>query len=553
MAFLRKLFGGKSDGGYERAIALVEDGRLPEALPLLRDAYAADQSSPRGSLAGYYLRLSLVGEGRRLLQAGDAAGALQVLGEAVRNWPDFPDLRFLAGAAAAGAGEWHAALEHARVALRRNADYCEARLLEAGALQALARSREAGASLQSLMESGRRVDHALVRDLATSANGEPDAAALDLVAMIRRAAIGDDIKHRLGEAVGHCRAGRWDEGLAILADLARTHPRYPDVRVKHAAALYQTGRLAEALAEVDAALAVKPRYRTAVSLRGLVLAEEGRLAEAAAYLTAEVPRLEGTAGRHEELFLAYLRAALALLLGDHASCRELLHGWNDLGRQFARAELLLVACDDLDGWRDAALRRLDALSALWSADPELAFLRASLQLEHRQWAAVDDAIVRWPAGGDGGRDERALLLQARLDVAQGRVPTLPDLDVAGGGPLGPAWRHLAVHRDVLRGDPAAAADTLAPLLADGEADEETGRLALLVASRLPTGGPPAYATWAVVPDSWLPPLCHVLRRSGQAGQAEALLDRRRRSRPDQVAWSWLAAAFWLQPVRGWLA
>ncbi len=67
MAFLRRLMGGRGDDAYTRAIALVEDGRLAEALPLLREVYGADQTSPRGSLAGYYLRLALVGEGRRLL------------------------------------------------------------------------------------------------------------------------------------------------------------------------------------------------------------------------------------------------------------------------------------------------------------------------------------------------------------------------------------------------------------------------------------------------------------------------------------------------------
>lgn len=554
MAILRRLFGGKSNGGYERAIALVESGRLAEALPLLRDAYAVDQASPRGSLAGYYLRLSLVGEGRRLLQAGEAEAARQLLAEAVNHWPEFPDLGFLAGAAAAGAEAWPEALDHARAALRRNPDYCEARLLEAGALEALGRRSEAVTSLTALVESGRRVDHALARTLGQSTD-DLTAEQHDLPALIRSAAVGDDTKHRLAQAVAHCRASRWEDGLAIFAELARTHPRYPDIRAKHGAALYQTGRLDEALVEVTAALDVKPRYRTAVTLHGLILAEQGHLAEAARYLADEVPRLEGTAGRHEELFLAYLRASLALLMGDLEQCRELLAGWSDLGRQFARAELLLVACEHLQGWRDAAQRRIDSLAAIWTADPELAFLRAAMLLEERQWAAVEAAIGRWPSSAGSDRDDRPLLLQARLDAARGRAPELPETwasDTAAlVDPL--AWQQLAAYRDLLQGDHAGASTLLASLTVRGLADEETGRLVLAAATGTDGDAVDAILASPVVPDSWVADLCRLHRRRGEAVRAEAILDVRRKLRPEQVRWSWLAAGFWLQPVRGWLA
>lgn len=557
MAILRRLFGGKSNGGYERAITLVEAGRLAEALPLLRDAYAVDQASPRGSLAGYYLRLALVGEGRRHLLAGDADASLNVLSEAVKNWPDFPDLRFLAGAAAAGAQAWEEALDHARTALRRNPDYCEARLLEAGTLHALGRVQEAMASLTSLIESGRRVDHALARTLGDVGTVELIPQHHDLTALIRTAAVGDDTKHRLGQAVAQCRAGHWEDGLAIFAELSRSHPRYPDIRAKHGAALYQTGQLEAALQEVQAALAVKPRYRTAVTLHGLILAEQGRLLEASRYLADEVPRLEGTAGRHEELFLAYLRAALALLIGDLEQCRELLSGWSDLGRQFARAELLLAACDDLYGWRDAAARRIEGLTEVWNADPELAFLRAAMLLEDRQWAAVEAAIGRWPGQGGRGLDDRPLVLQARLDIARGRAPELPERD--GDSAASPdlvdplAWQQLAAHRELLSGDRAGATAHLMPLVRQGMADEETGRLLIAAAVDGDGDGAANLVAAPVVPDSWLADLCRLYRRQGDAERAEALLTVRRKLRPERVRWCWLAADFWLQPVRGWLA
>ena len=76
----------------------------------------------------------------------------------------------------------------------------------------------------------------------------------------------------LAEAVAICRAGRWDQGLAEFARLVAEYPRYPDIRARHAAALYQIGRSREALAEAEAALEGNPRYRTAVALKGLILA-----------------------------------------------------------------------------------------------------------------------------------------------------------------------------------------------------------------------------------------------------------------------------------------
>jgi len=547
MTFLRRLFGMKTADGYDQAIGLVEDGRLTEALPLLREVYAEDQTSPRGSLAGYYLRQSLVGEGRRLLSAGDAEAACRVLVEAVQNWPEFPDLRFLAGAAAVASGQDGVALDNAQQALRRNPDYCEARLLEAAALAQCGRLNESADSLDKLVESGRRVDHVLARDLAREAQYTSESIPDDLPARVLRAAVGDDAKHRLAQAVADCRAGRWDEGLAAFAHLAGRFPRYPDIRAKHGAALYQVGKLDEALVEVEASLGVNPRYRTAVSLRGLILAERGRLSEASEFLNDAVPRLEGTAGRHEELFLSYLRATLSLLLGDRQACRDLLEGWNDLGRQFARAELLLVACDALDGWDDAALRRLDALTDLWPNDSELVFLRAAMQLQQSQFAAVEDAISHWPGGADESCDQRPLLLQARLDVARGRAPSLPDVDPAEEGEQSvarEAWQVLSVHADLLEGDTSAAASKLEAMILGDDLDEELGALALRSLSQPPAG---------CLPDSWLPELSCLLRRRGDGVRAEKLVGCRLRRHPQQVQWSWLSAGFWVEPVRRWLA
>jgi tetratricopeptide (TPR) repeat protein len=567
MAIFHKLFGGRGQDAYQQGVTLFEQGRAAEAIPLLEPVFQQDPGSPRGSLAGLYLRQALVSEGRRLLQAGDAEAAADLLARATQHWAEFPDLQFLAGAAAALARRWGAALESARQALRRNPDYCEARLLEACALQALDRPREAKDSFEALIESGRRIDHWLLLELGAGSGQASVPLPADLLDHLRRAVLGDEVKLRLAEAVALCRSGEWDEGLAVFARLGRQHPRYPDIRAKHAAALYQTGQSAAALTEAEAALAINPRYRTAVSLKGLILAEQGQVLAAHEFLADAIPRADGTAGRHEELFLAYLRAVLALLLGDFAACRQHLADWHDLPRQFARAALLLAACDDLAGLPDAALRRLEELVEVWMADAELHFLRGALLLQQRQWPMVANLLAQWPGGRKGLEDPRPLYLRARLEVAQGRPPVLPPAGPAGSAEperedaaaseiietIAPAaWKQLAVHAALLRGDPGQACHLAGEIVADGAADEETGRL-LLLAAAASGQQPPADLAGLVGPaDSWGFALCRQLRLQDQGAAAEAWVQRRRRQRPDVPSWSWLATGFWLDPVRRWL-
>jgi len=555
MAFFGKLFSGRGGDSYNDGLALFEQGRAAEAIPLLRAVFQKDPGTPRGSLAGYYLRLALVSEGRRLLQTGDRDPAAAHLQEAAENWPEFPDLQFLCGVAYGLADRWGAALEASRQALRANADYCEARLLEACSLQLLERSNEAAESLNHLVESGRRVDHALVRDFSEIEKYTTGNVPDDLLVRLRRLALGDDAKHRLTEAVALCRAGKWDDGLAEFRQLGQQYPRYPDIRARHAAALYQVGQSAEALIEADAALALNDRYRTAVCLKGLILAEQGDILAAHRFLADATPRLEGTAGRHEELFLAYLRAVLALLLGEYDECRSLLSSWQDLPRQFARAELLLIACDDFNGWTDGALRRADDLCELWNADVDLHFIRLTLLLRQGLWARAESVLQQWPGPLEEPSDQRPLFLRARLDVAQGRVPTLLQDDAGTETSVihHDAWRQLAIHAGLLTGDPVTALDLARAQLTAGAADEETGRLLLEAAARTGDKPPADMAGRIGASDSWGPILCQQLRGQGFGTQAEALVVQRRQTRPDLTQWSWLEAGFWLSPIRRWLA
>jgi tetratricopeptide (TPR) repeat protein len=555
MSLLDRILGSRTGDAYTEGIALFEQGRFAEAAARLREAGGLTDHSPRGSLAAFYLRKALVNEGRRLLAAGEAGLALRELSDAVQAWPEFPDLHLLCATAAGLAGDWSLAITGAHEALRRNPDYVEARLVEACALGELGRRREAAAALNALLETGRRVSHRLLEDLHREGGYHADDVPEDLVARLREMAGGGDaIKDRLAQAIATCQAGEWESGLGQLAQLAHERPRFPDIRAKHAAALFQIGRLDEALAEVDAALAVNPHYRTAVTLRGLILADQGDLAAARTFLADALPRLRGAPGRHEEIFLAYLRGTLAFLLGEIGECRELLEEWENLSHQFARAALLLAACDDVDGLPDRCTGRLQELAGIWPADADLTFFLAAELVRSGQHDRAEHVSTHWPGGGAATGDLRPLLLRGRLAVARGRSPDLPEPLPAAPAPDQPraaAWRQLAAVGALGEGRPGETLAVCSALLAGGTADEETGRLWLRAAVALPDRQrtPPTPA----IPDSWLPTLCWWHRREGRGGEAEHLLGCRRAVRPDEPRWWWLSATFWLGPVRRWIS
>ncbi len=555
MSILDRILGSRTGDAYTEGIALFEQGRFTEAAARLRDAGGLTDHSPRGSLAAFYLRKALVAEGRRLLAAGEPGLALRELRDAVQAWPEFPDLHLLCAAAAGLSGDWSLALTAGREALRRNPDYIEARLVEACALRELGRPREAASALNALLESGRRVTHPLLEDLHREGGYQPDDVPADLVARLRElSGGGDGIKDRLAQAIATCQAGDWDAGLAQFARLAAERPRFPDIRAKHAAALFQVGHLDAALAEVDAALAVNPQYRTAVTLRGLILADQGDIAAAHAFLAEALPRLRGAPGRHEEIFLAYLCGALAFLLGEIRECRELLAEWEDLPHQFARAALLLAACDDVEGLPDRCAGRLQELAAIWSADADLTFFLAAELVRSGQHDRAEHVLTHWPGGGATTGDLRPLLLRGRVAIARGRAPDLPHPLPPAQAPDQPraaAWRQLAAAGALGEGRPAETLELCAALLADGTADEETGRLWLRAAAALPD--PQREPPPSLPPDSWLPFLSWWHRREGRGHGAEHLLGCRRAVRPDDPRWWWLSADFWLGPVRRWIS
>ena len=563
MTLLDRLLRGGRNRAHAEGIALLEDGRYAEAVDRLREA-AHGRGDAANSIASYHFRQALVAEGRRLLRSGDPARARACFAEAAELWPVYPDLHCLLGAARVALGVWEGALAAARAALRINADYVEARLLEATALQGLGRRREAAEALAALQESGRRVEHWLLERLRRDGGYTAEQLPPDLPELVAEAAAGVSEKEEVAAAVALCRAGRWDEGLERFAGLVERRPRYPDYRTRHAAALFQLGRNDEALSEAEAALALNEAYRAAADLKALILADGGRIMEARRFLEqVDARRGDSPPGSgQEDLFGAYLRGVLLLLTGAPASVAGLLAPWPELTRTFARAELLLAAADDLLGRPDACVRRLEAVAAEWGGEPVYAWLLACHLLGRQRHRDAMAVLAHWPRSEGPARDGRPLFLEGHVALNQGRVPAMPpDLEaaddaagaaVAAGGPVpGPAaWDFLRARAAWLRGDARTCYDLCRKLGAGGES-ERLLRLRAGAACNL-EGDAAAWRPQPVLPEACLPAAVQLHLTRGEAETALGLLAAQARLHPDDPAVCWLAPGFWFEPVRSWI-
>ncbi len=563
MSLWGRFLGNRRNRACAEGVALLENGQYSEAVVLLREASLGSSDHPTGSLASFHFRQALVAEGRHHLRAGEYADAISCFSEAVKLWDPYPDLHCLHGAAMGLNGDWDAALAGARAALRRNSDYAEARLLETVALQKQERLLEAAGSLNALVESGRRVEHWLINGLEGKTQFDATDLPSDLDALLVRSLSGQSEKEEVAAAVAQCRAGHWQEGLERFGDLVKKRPRYPDYRTRHAAALFHLTRNEEALAEVEAALALNETYRTAINLKGLILADEGRLREAREFLAAaDLTVADGkSAGAHEELFGAYLRGVLALLGGEPGRVFELLKEWSDLARNFARAELLHAAAEDLMGRSAECGRRLSLLAEEWTAEPIYFFLLASHHLESRRFEQAAGALGRWPAGS-GDPDRGPLYLEANLALDQGRIPDLPEPDSAddvspdcsGTPPLGQrAWIFLTARAEILQGNHDRAWGICEDLITAGFDTEKVVKLQVEAASRVQDAVPDGWQPPTVLPDSCLPGIVHYGVYRDDGVRPAKVLEKYLEVHPEQIRATWLSPAFWLDPVRNWIA
>lgn len=570
MSLWGRFLGNRRGRACAEGVTLLEQGRYAEAVALLRDASLDSKDHPTGSLISFHFRQALVAQGRDHLRSGEPAEAAACFTEGVRHWDQYPDLHCLRGAALGLSGHWDDALTGARSALRRNPDYAEARLLETLALQKLGRGHEAADSLNALIESGRRVEHWLISGLEGKTRFGPEDLPQDLEALLVNSLSGQSEKEEVAAAVAQCRAGNWQEGLDRFAGLVMKRPRYPDYRTRHAAALFHLGRNDEALAEVEAALALNESYRTAINLKGLILADEGRLGRAREFLAAadESFATGKSGGAHEELFGSYLRGVLALLAGEPGKTVDLLEGWGDLTRNFARAELLLAAAEDLQDRSTNCGRRLTGLAAEWAAEPIYFHLLASHHLRQRRYDEAADVLGRWPVGSSQP-DHRPLYLEAILALDQGRVPVLPSPEDPGTGsadqalaaspaeestaPGLRAWAFLAARVDFLQGEAGPAWQTCDDLVREGFGTEPVVRFQTAAAVRAPGHVPEGWRPETLIPESCLASAVYFGVVTGDREIADNLLEVYRTVHPEQIRVLWLSPSFWLDPVRNWIA
>jgi tetratricopeptide (TPR) repeat protein len=549
MSILSRIFRKREDDDYAAGVALFEQGRYVEAAGRLREFVAAEDRCS-GPLADFYLRQSLVQEGRRLLAADDTDGAIACFGETADRWPKYPDMQFWHGIALASADRWDEALAAARAALRFNNDYIEARLLEAGCLLEIDQRQAAAESLNALLASGRRVEHPLIRFLADKGPYGPENLPQDLPAMLRGAIGEKRDDESVNVAVDLCRAGDWESGIDSLRTLCEANPTYPDYRVKLAGALFQTGRNSEALAEVGQAIVLNPRYRTAAHLKALILADQHRFAEAREVIRIQ-PELTDPVGGHpgEELFCSYLGAVVSLLTGRRREVREQLGLWGDLSATFPTAELLVAASDDLDGRDERAQRRFAVLADKWFLDEDYHYYRACHHARCGRWDRVAKVLEGWPPADDHApRDERWQYLSALARLATGRSPQ--DAVAPPGCAGRPAWRLLAARALMAQERWLEALQILHALAGEGETTETLAGLIMQAYLAVDeTGDAPMPEA---KPDLLLRDRLCLLHRQERTPQALSLLRRHRELHPEDLRWTWLDPAFWLDPVRRWI-
>ncbi len=543
-----KWWGRRSDDTHRSGVALCEQGRFAEALPLLREADAR-RDGKAAPLTDFHLRQCLTQLGRQLVSAGDPAGAVPLFTEAAERWPTYPDLHFWQGVALASTARWEEALDAARTALHYNADYVEGRLLEASALGSLGDADRAAASLNELLASGRRVEHPLIRHLAGT--GRFTAANLpgNLLVLLREAADAARDGDRVRAAVETCRSGDWDEGIVCMRELCAANPTYPDHRVRLAAALFQTGRNTEALVEVDQALHLNPRYRTAAHLKALILADQHRFRDAREVILAQDELTDPIVGHPgEALFCAYLNASLALLTGRRDEARAALRPWHDLAASFPMAELLLAAADELDGREGEACRRLEDLCEKWFLDADYHHFLGCHLLAARRWERLSKLLEQWPQPDQTLPDPRRNYLSLHLRLAQGGTLTPADFPAAVAAE--PAWRLLQARARTSAGDWITALPLLRGLAEEGEAVEPLA--ALLVQAYLVLDDSGEGFTPDAVSDTLLQERLGLLHRQERSTQAMGLLRRRRELAPEDLRWTWLDPSFWLDPIRRWI-
>ncbi len=298
--------------------------------------------------------------GRILMAQGDPAGALEAFDRGIRNWPNNPAARYLAGVAARDSGDFERAVSELREAVRVDKKATEAALVLAKLhydrgeyQQALAfansyiANRPQGSRDQALRIATRSL--IALRRWAPARRSLELLAALpgqELAATIERAHL-DQREKGSQAAIETIRASGFDlsaeENEELLRVLASNH--------------LDLGQPDQALVPVEAALAARPGSGSLHELRGTLLARARRTEEA----RREFARATELDSQNAAAFGGL--ATLTANAGETARAIELFDQAAELAPEkvhfaYAAAQLSLGAGDT-----DGAERRLRAIVA----------------------------------------------------------------------------------------------------------------------------------------------------------------------------------------------
>ena len=294
------------------ALALVNAGRIDEALPYFREAVEI-----RPQLVEAYSNL-----GDALLRKNRVDEAIAQFEKALTIKPRHAELHNNLGVALARRGETDDAIPHYRTALELKPEYAQAQFNLGNALLQKGQFDEAFTCYRKALEL-KPLDPAIHKNFgnALAQTGKLDEA----IAQYRQAleiVPGDgDIYNNLGNAL--CHQGRIDDAIATFQIAQKAKPS--DVRVYNnlGNALILKGRSDEATRQFDKALEIDPNDAEAHYNLGNVLAGNGRTDEAMARYRKAMAGRPGYVDAHQNL---------GVLLHQQGRIAEAITQWREVIR-----------------------------------------------------------------------------------------------------------------------------------------------------------------------------------------------------------------------------
>ena len=234
--------------------------------------------------------------GNALAALRDSAGAVAEIEEAIKIAPANSDALVSLGAAQTQGGEKKQAEASFREAIKLDPSSAAAKLALANFLLANNRAPEAEVILKEVLANEPRnlVANRMLATLYVSSNRVAEAEQpLKVVAEVSNAPAA-----RLGLADYYAAAGRSDDAVALLRELAKEPRSAGEAELRLSALDYAQNRVTEAHARLDALLTRAPNYASALVLKAQWLVKENKLPEAAERAKAAVSAEPQSASAH---------------------------------------------------------------------------------------------------------------------------------------------------------------------------------------------------------------------------------------------------------------